>query len=344
MYKLITHIAYITILYVITTGLNAMPSNSEKETIEKNLAFECHKETDTLAVVDPEIDTVYKYGLHLQLKEGPKDFNEIARYYRIAAANGHYKAATNLQVLISQGLTHSPNAQKETIDLVEKFMALGAPGAYYDMAHYLEAGYGVEQDYDKANAYFRKAADLGNPDAQFYVASLLGRIEGGQDVMEQMQRCAAYQGHANAARELAGYLRVVGKYDEAVHFYQLGVKSGDLASARRLAEAFKGPTSTESLYYMQLTKDEERSKRYLSIATFLRNNESLNPKVQDIDSIVPLPQAKLPAWDGTFQWQKELNTKAAPEKPQDALLKKLSKDKNLDFTTGLPFTTTENKL
>ena len=313
-----------------------MPSPTEQDSKIVALGFKCSHEADVLAPVTPETDALYKYGLYLQLKEGQRDFNAAARYYRIAAANGHYKAATNLQALISQGLADSPNAQKETIDLVEQFIALKVPGAYYDMGHYLEAGYGVEQDNEKANAYFRKAADLGNPDAQFYVASLLGQVEGGQDVMEQMQRCAADQGHANAARELGGYLRVVGKYEEALQLYQQGVKSGDLASARRLAEAFKGPSSSSSLYYMQLKEDNERSARYLAISAFIRSHESLAPKLPDIDSIVPLPPGPLPSWDGSFQWQKERELKLAPKKPEDAILDKLSREKNLDSSTGLP--------
>ncbi|EPN37532.1 putative sel1-like repeat, partial [Pseudomonas syringae pv. actinidiae ICMP 19096] len=44
---------------------------------------------------------------------------------------------------------------------------------------------------------------------------------------------------------------------------------------------------------------------------------------------------KLPAWDGTFQWQKERDAKTAPDKPNDMLLQRLSKEKNLDPATGL---------
>ncbi|EPM80276.1 Sel1 repeat-containing protein [Pseudomonas syringae pv. actinidiae ICMP 19072] len=248
-----------------------------------------------------DADTLYQYGLFLQQRERPSDISDAARYYRVAAAHGHYKAATNLQTLITQGLAHSPNGQKEALALVEKFMTLGVPSAYYDMAHYLEAGYGVE----KANAYFRKAADLGSPDAQYYAAALLGRVKGGAGVMEEMLRCAAYQGHASAARELAGYIRESKRFEEAIRIYHLSTKSGDSASARRLSKAFEAPPPKEELYYLGLDLDKERSDRYRLISKFLQKNEQLGSKLPDIDSIVPLPPAKLPAWDGTFQWQKE---------------------------------------
>lgn len=44
-------------------------------------------------------------------KEGSKDFNDIARYYRIAAAPGH-KANQNAQLLISQALADSPDSRE----------------------------------------------------------------------------------------------------------------------------------------------------------------------------------------------------------------------------------------
>ncbi|NAS99823.1 hypothetical protein CU664_25080 [Pseudomonas syringae pv. actinidifoliorum] len=336
-----------TLIYLLLAVLPAIamaekndspPASSGERALQNNLRFKCHREADVLPPVNQDADTLYQYGLFLQQRERTSDISDAARYYRVAAAHGHYKAATNLQTLITQGLAHSPNGQKEALALVEKFMTLGVPGAYYDMAHYLEAGYGVEQSQEKANAYFRKAADLGSPDAQYYVATLLGRIKGGAVVMEQMQRCAASQGNASAARELAGYLRVGKKYDEAVVIYHQGTKSGDFYSARRLSKAFEGPSSPEDLYYMQLKTDNERSNRYLAISKFLQKNEQLGPKLPDIDSIVPLPPAKLPAWDGTFQWQKERDAKTAPDKPDDTLLKRLSKEKNLDPATGLPLT------
>ncbi|WP_237249217.1 DUF6396 domain-containing protein, partial [Pseudomonas syringae] len=91
-------------------------------------------------------------------------------------------------------------------------------------------------------------------------------------------------------------------------------------------------------YFENSTLDKERSDRYRLISKFLQKNEQLGSKLPDIDSIVPLPPAKLPAWDGTFQWQKERDAKTAPDKPNDTLLQRLSKEKNLDPATGLPLT------
>jgi len=69
---------------------------------------------------------------------------------------------------------------------------------------------------------------------------------------------------------------------------------------------------------------------------FLDTNESSNPKVPDVDKIVPLLPAKLPAWGGTFQWEKEQKAAKLPQKPTEELIKKMAKAKNLDPATGLP--------
>ncbi|MEE4345132.1 DUF6396 domain-containing protein [Pseudomonas alliivorans] len=318
-----------------------MPTQTDTIKMHNNLVFECRHEADVLPPLDPDADELYKYGLFLEQKEGPKNLNEAAKYYRIAASYGHYKASTNLQVLISQGLASSPDPQRETIDLVESSIAQGIPGAYYDMAHYLEIGYGVEQDHDKANAYFRKAADLGNPDAQFYVANLLSRVTGAHIVMTEMRRCAAFQGHGRAAQDLAAFLRVGAKYKEALEVYQQGVRSGDSASARKLGKAFDGPLTEENLYYMALKADQERSLRYYKISKFLSENEQLGANLPDIDYIVPLPPTKLPDWDGSFQWQKERASKTDPATPNQDLVKRLSEKKRIDPETGLTLSKTD---
>jgi hypothetical protein len=51
---------------------------------------------------------------------------------------------------------------------------------------------------------------------------------------------------------------------------------------------------------------------------------------------VPLPPAKLPPWDGTFQCQKEQDTAAPPAKPSEELIAGLAREKHLDPATGLP--------
>ncbi|MBC8641458.1 hypothetical protein IAG25_32065 [Caballeronia sp. EK] len=103
-------------------------------------------------------------------------------------------------------------------------------------------------------------------------------------------------------------------------------------SAFSLRDGFKGPPSTE----LALRHDQERVYRYDRILRFLHENELLNPTIPDIDKIVPLPPAKLPPWDGTFEWQKQQDAAVPPRKPSDELVNRLTKEKGLNPSTGLP--------
>ncbi|WP_254369010.1 SEL1-like repeat protein [Paraburkholderia phenazinium] len=319
---------------------NPMPTQAEWSAVRAKLAFTCVHEADHLPPLDPRADTLFKYALFLEKKPGPKDFNAAARYYRIAAAYGHYKANHNLQLLVSTGQASSPHAATETIDLAEQLIAAGIPGGYYDMGHYLELGYGVKQDEKKARIYFRKAADLGSPEGQYYVGDLLSAKDRAPDISRQMMECAIDQGYGKAGSYLGIDLVDHQLYAEAVKAFQRGVAAGDATSAFALRHGFDAVPS-DKFYYIGLSNDSERSRRYGLIWNFLDAHQGLNPNVPDIDQIVPLPPAKLPEWDGTFQWQKEQDAAQPPQKPAEALVTKLASEKNLDPATGLPLPPTK---
>ncbi|KII38212.1 Sel1 repeat-containing protein [Pseudomonas fluorescens] len=302
-----------------------------------DLEFKCVYERDSLSTLNPDADIFYRYGLYLETRKGQKDYDAIARYYRIAAAHDHYKAATNLQFLLSTGQASSPDAGKETIDLVEYYVAMGIPGAYYDMAHYLELGYGVKQDVAASRAYFRRAADLGNPDAQYYIGRLLSYVPNTADIMLEMYKCSMEQGNRSAGARYAVYSQGSELYQDALYGHQTAVRNGDVTSAHSLAIAFKGPPASDELYYLALQQDDERVDRYNKISFFLSRHEHLGAKIPDLDDIVPLPlpPATLPEWDGTFQWKRERDS-AVPIIPSAELIEKLSAEKGLDPATGLP--------
>ncbi|WP_019447109.1 sel1 repeat family protein [Cupriavidus sp. BIS7] len=304
-------------------------------TVRANLAFTCAHEADHLPPLDPEADALFKYARHLQKLQGPKDFDEVARYYRIAAAHGHYKANRNLQLLVSQGQVSSPLPQKESIELASQLIDAGIPSGYYDIGFYLNIGYGLKQDKEMALRYFRKAADLGSAEAQFYVGNQLAPWDRAPDVAREMRQCATEQGHGEAAARLGVNRSGQKHFPEAVKAFQIGVAAGNSMSASLLEKGFNGPPQANELHYLALPYDPERSRRYELIWKFLIRNEGRNPKVPDIDQIVPLPPAKLPPWDGTFQWEKEQAEAVPPEKPSDELIDRLCRDKGLDPATGL---------
>jgi hypothetical protein len=304
--------------------------------VRENLAFDCVHEANRLPPLDPQADELFIYGLYLEKRVGSKDFDSAARYYRIAAAYGHYKANHNLQLLVSHGYAESPFPDVETIDLVDQLIKAGVPGGYYDMGHYLELGYGVKRDAVAARRHFRKAADMGSPEAQAYIGNLFAPFDKAPDIARQMRQCAAEQGHSDAANTLGINLKNNKRFPEAVKAFQMAVAEGNTMSALALEEGFGAPPEIDRLNYLALAADPERSRRYKLIGKFIDRNDGRNPKVPDIDKIVPLPPAKLPPWDGTFQWQKEQDAAVPPPKPSEALIDKLAKAKDLDPATGLP--------
>jgi hypothetical protein len=193
----------------------------------------------------------------------------------------------------------------------------------------------VKQDERKARIYFRKAADLGSPEGQYYVGDLLSGKDRAPDISRQTMECATDQGYGKAASYLAVDLMTDNQYSQAVQAFQKGVVAGDAQSASFLQYGFDAKPS-DKLYFIGENQDPERSRRYGLIWKFLNDHDGLNPKVPDIERIVPLPPAKLPAWDSTFQWQKEQDAANPPQRPEEKLVERLAREKNLDPATGLP--------
>lgn len=149
----------------------ALPDMSAVRT---NLAFICTHQADHLPPLDPQAEGLFLYARFLEKQDGTKDFNEVARYYRIAAAHGHYKANQNLLSLISDGLADSPDAPKETVALAVRLIQQGIPSGYYDIGHYLETGYGLGAGYRDGTAVFPKGGRSWKPGG----AGVCGAITG----------------------------------------------------------------------------------------------------------------------------------------------------------------------
>ncbi|WP_052052128.1 SEL1-like repeat protein [Chromobacterium haemolyticum] len=312
--------------------------------VEAKPAFNCVYEKDHLPALNPEAEQLYRYARWLQKnqieKEDPLRFPEMERYYRIATAHGHYKANLELRDMIGRGTARSEDPVKETLDLTQELIDRGIPGGYYDMGRYLKAGYGVKQDEELANRYYRKAADLGSPEAQYLVGDKLTGLTISQPVPfaigTQMLKCAGGQGHAIAAKEYA--VQMQGETNsEAVKFFQLAIRSGDATSALNLGNAF-GPITEENKQWddLGLKQDDERRRRYLNIMGVLSDYSYAHPKVPELDEIVPLPPAPLPAWDGKLKWLEAFKANVPPEKPSEALMSQMAAAKGLDAKTGRP--------
>ncbi len=317
------------------------------EEIKKNLEFTCvHEKRPPLS---EETQQLYNYALHRDLnhmwpgQRGDGFWDELLPYYRIAAANGDYKANVRLQFLLSDGWTRVPDIEAETeVHKLYKMLHKQLPAtAYYLLKGYIEDGYGVSAPPDSELAFLRKAADMGSREAQYTLGQMISSLDDEATrefrlkLMMKLYRCASEQGQGNASYWLGMFLPDYHKYDEAVRAYHQGVKNGNYLSAFILSNAFKAGKERGSNDFLDVETDKERARRYGIIDSYLSTYEFMSPTVPDLDDIVPLPPAPLPEWDGKIAFQRWVEGNEPP-KPSDELLKKLADKAGVDVKTGLP--------
>ncbi len=305
--------------------------------IDVRLSFTCKHQIIPASSADS--DVLFKYARWLQknnqLEEDAAVTAQVARLYRIAAENGHYKANINLQNGALRG--HFSLSGPERLRFSQALMDAGVGAGYYFVAIYLQHGAaGLQQDEEMALRYYRKAADEGNPQAQAYIGEKLAPVDLAPDVSRQLRRCAAEQGEGNAATALGIYLKNRQQYKEALDAFQLGVAAGSESAASFLEHGFEKNDPNSTLYYLGQRQDLERIRRYEKIGEVLGRYSYAHPTVPEINDIVPLPPAPLPAWDGSLKWLDERNANVAPEKPSESLINRLAKAKQLNPVTGKP--------
>ncbi|KOE69030.1 hypothetical protein D18P1_0310920 [Aggregatibacter actinomycetemcomitans serotype f str. D18P1] len=321
------------------------------EQLQAKLEFTCkHEEKPELS---QETQQLYNYALYHDLhnmwtgKKGDAVWNGLARYYRIAAMNGDYKANIRLQYLLKSGRISSDMPQTEVHNLNEALAKQLPATAYYNLYGYLDVGYGVRTEKDGKYAYLRKAADLGSREAQYVVADMLGDINDEEtlqmrlNIIKQLRSCASEQGLGKAYDSLGIGFQLDKEYSKALKTFHQGVKNGSALSANILVGIFSNTKKEKYLDSLNLQEDPERSRRYEIIWKYLAYKDYLQPKVPDLDEIVPLPPAPLPDWDGKIAFQRWFEGEAPP-KPSEALMFKLANqagvrvDNGLDLQTDLP--------
>ena len=308
------------------------------------LEFTCKKEE--LPPLSEETQQLYNYALYHDLhnmwtgKKGDAVWNGLARYYRIAAMNGDYKANIRLQYLLKSGRISSDMPQTEVHNLNEELAKQLPATAYYNLYGYLDVGYGVRTEKDGKYAYLRKAADLGSREAQYVVGDILtdikdeGTLQQRLKIYEQLLSCSSEQGFGEASEMLGLGYESDKEYSKALEAFHQGVKNGSELSANVLSEVFHNKRENKYLDDLNLKEDSERARRYKIIGDYLYEKDYLQPKVPDLDDIVPLPPAPLPEWDGKIAFQRWFEGEAPP-KPDEALVRRLAWQAGLNGDTGL---------
>ena len=327
-------------------GMNQLPEISAS--VKKQLAFTCAQEKDLVPPRDLEAEQLYRHARWLIkgniLKQDPSVYPGVERLLRIATAYGHDKANIELRGMLQKSQAVSPDPVNEIIDLVQDLIKRGIPAGYYDMGWYLEHGYGVKADRELAFKYYRKSADMGSPEGQFLVGDLLADpSKNGLEVANiglAMWQCAADQHDAKAANNFAVHIKNDGRYTEAMKYFQIAAAEGLAVAPSSLSDAFSVKDHADPVWGLGQEVDLERQTRYYKISDFLSDYDYLNAKVPEINDIVPLPPAKLPAWDGKFQWLEAHKANVPPPLPSEQRIAEMARVKGLDPKTGRPLTAT----
>jgi TPR repeat protein len=320
--------------------MNQLPDISSN--IKRQLAFSCTFEKDRIPPRDPEADQLYKHARWLRksnlLKKNPSAYPAIERMVRISTAYGHDKANIELREMLGNGQAVSDDPINEAIDLVQDLIKRGVPSGYYGLGWYLEHGYGVRVDQDLAFKYYRKSADLGNPAGQYLVGDKLTNLRSyGPEIFAigwEMYRCAGLQDHVEAADMYGRHLMIEQDFPEAAKFFQLATQNGSDVAAHKLSKSFSAAGNGDELSRLDHKPDPERERRYEKIADFLSAYSYLNPRVPEIDQIVPLPPAKLPDWNGKFEWLQAHEANVPPPLPSEERIAEMARAKGLDPKTG----------
>jgi len=322
-----------------------VPELSEVSDAHPGQAFTCTYEKDRIPPRDADADKLFWHAHRRfiqnveQKEEEPAAYAEIERLFRISAAWGHDKAAYLLAAILLWGRSEADDSNTQPMEIAKELVHRGIPRGYLLVGHLKTKDLGWEEGFDIALLYCRKAAELGDPEAQFALgmASQNAYTDTFSEEGKEMLRCAAKQGHSTAATLLASTLKREKKYDEALKYLQLAVKAGGAggeyaadaaAAARALHEAFLSPEPEEASY-LGLPRDEERARRYLKLSEIFDNPQYARPTAYEINRIVPLPPVKLPPWSGK-------ETPWTPSLPSKERIQEMARAKGLSPETGLP--------
>lgn len=228
---------------------------------------------------------------------------------KIAAEKGDWGARALLSNFYLEGLgpldTNKvlDSEPEKSVQIIRQAVAAGQAWGYYDLGVAHQYGYGdAVMDGAISWAYYRRAAELGSPEAQMALAEAYENAKQPANAL-YLRMCAYKQGHGPAANLLGTIAEVLGQFDEALKFYQDGTRFGDKDSAASLMLFFHkanwdqlSAEHARKLRNLELKPDPEREKRYKIIRNALDLNPDLRFKL--LDNILPLPPAELPPWNG----------------------------------------------
>lgn len=206
-------------------AMDYLPRDNKFMSFLYNLGFdspwECVRMADHVPPLPPEADKIFKAARALE-KRGDltlREKGQVFEGYKKAAEMGHWKAMNSL---IACYRSTSAGSEK-ALEVADKLIAMNVPSGWY-------ARYRIARDTDA----LRKAADLGDPNAQYK----LGMSQDNDVLGMRYLICAVRQGHGEAAYKIGTYLEMFGNSYMAVEYFYRAVSLGHDMAALELAGVF----------------------------------------------------------------------------------------------------------
>jgi len=236
--------------------------------------------------LDPKLQAQYEQAVSLSRADGIVDQAHIAALYKDAAEKGHWPSMHNLAVRYYQG-NGIEESDEKSLYWYRQIEAFDIPDGYTNMALVYRKGIGVAKDPDKALEYISKAAQLGDPDAQFMLGKYLYHPLKRKADAYKMLTCAVEQDHREAAFELALHYKVDEDFEKAYQFYRKGAMLGSKSCISALADAYAHQPKYATF---GLNEDQDRALCLYQLTKELRKNPDLTFPDLDVRCPVNVPQ------------------------------------------------------
>lgn len=294
----------ISIFIMNRTILMTHPNRLMEKIDFKNLDFTCAREIDHVPTPSAQAEALYQQARQKHTKAMAGEvpdvplLKEAIKDYEKAARAGHWKAVRNLaniytsgvDIRYAQGAAIKPDSDL-AVRYVKQLIQMNVATGFNMMAAFANEGWGVRQDQKASLMFFRRAADLGLPEAQRqlgkkFLNEFTDLPPADRDQIKavgtKMLACAVRQGDVDAAEELgAEYKAIADNFPYALFYYQQGAKMGGATCLFVLYEWFE-----EGKY--GYVADPDRAQKYYSYKKRADVREGPFP---ELDRELPLPPA-----------------------------------------------------
>ena len=197
------------------------------------------------------------------------DFDKAAPLFAKAAEENHTGALESLAWFYKQGLGGYPRDQKMEVDTLKKAAELGNISCMVALGNYYKNGYEsyITNNSNEAAFWYKKAADLGNPEAKFSLSDLIlcGNL-GEKDLINAFRliKEAAETDFVPAFYVLGNFYQngigTAADNGQAAHWFEMSAKNGDPKGQYFYALCFYGGKGVEKDYHKAFYWFEESAK------------------------------------------------------------------------------------